>query len=31
MFGLGIAEIVVIVLAAAILFFVWRSSRNKVK
>ncbi len=31
MFGLGIPEIVVIVLVAAILFFVYRSSRNKAK
>ncbi len=31
MFGLGIPEIIIIVLVAAILYFVYRNSRNKVK
>jgi Sec-independent protein translocase protein TatA len=31
MFGLGVAEIVVIVLVAAILYFVWKASKNKTK
>jgi hypothetical protein len=31
MFGLGVVEIVVIVLMAAILYFVWKTSKNKVK
>jgi len=31
MFGLGISEVVIILLVAAILFFVYRGSRNKAK
>ncbi len=31
MFGLGIPEIIIIVLVAAILYFVYKGSKNKVK
>ncbi len=31
MFGIGIPEIIIIVLVAAILYFVYKESKNKVK